>query len=68
MAIARKSIRRNAIWQEKKNPDLNTLIAERAYRIFKNKGCSHGHDLDDWLEAERQVLVELKRNRGSRLL
>ena len=29
-------------------------IALRAYRRFEERGCEHGHDLDDWLEAERE--------------
>lgn len=30
-------------------------IAARAYEIFLKRGASHGHDLDDWLEAEREL-------------
>jgi hypothetical protein len=30
-------------------------IAGRAYELFKARGGLHGHDLDDWLEAERQI-------------
>ena len=30
-------------------------IAKRAYEIYQNRGGSHGADLDDWLEAERQL-------------
>jgi hypothetical protein len=31
------------------------LIARRAYQRFQKRGGEHGHDLDDWLEAERAV-------------
>jgi hypothetical protein len=31
------------------------LIAETAYRIAELRGFGAGHDLDDWLEAEREV-------------
>jgi HSP20 family protein len=31
-------------------------IARRAYQIFENNGSQHGHDLDDWLKAERELL------------
>ena len=34
------------------NPD---AVAKRAYEIYQNRGGSHGADLDDWLEAERQL-------------
>jgi hypothetical protein len=30
-------------------------IAERAYRRFEERGGQHGRDLDDWLEAEREL-------------
>ena len=30
-------------------------IARRAYEIYQNRGGDHGADLDDWLEAERQL-------------
>ena len=29
-------------------------IALRAYRRFEERGRQDGHDLDDWLEAERE--------------
>jgi hypothetical protein len=30
-------------------------IALRAYELFEHDGSAHGHDLDHWLEAERQL-------------
>ena len=30
-------------------------IARRAFEIFCERECEHGHDLDDWLQAEREV-------------
>ena len=33
-----------------------TRIAVRAYEIYLERGCREGHELDDWLEAERDVL------------
>jgi hypothetical protein len=30
-------------------------VARRAFEIFCERGCEHGHDLDDWLQAEREV-------------
>jgi hypothetical protein len=40
-------------------------IELRAYYIYLGRGASHGRDLDDWLQAERQVLEELKKNKAS---
>ena len=35
-------------------------ISERAYALYEQHGREDGHALDDWLEAERQVI-----NQGS---
>ena len=32
------------------------LIRVRAYRFFEERGCEHGHDLEDWLRAEAEIL------------
>ncbi len=33
-------------------------IAERAYEIFVAGGGQHGHDVENWLEAESELLNE----------
>ena len=38
-------------------------IERRAYQIYVGRGGSDGHDLDDWLQAERQVAEEIKKKR-----
>ena len=38
-------------------------IARRAYEFYLARGCADGHDVDDWLSAER----ELKNGSGSRV-
>jgi hypothetical protein len=30
-------------------------IARRAYELFEQRGPEHGHDIDDWLQAEREL-------------
>jgi hypothetical protein len=30
-------------------------VARRAHELFQARGGRHGHDLDDWLEAEREI-------------
>jgi HSP20 family protein len=32
-------------------------IANRAYDLFEHRGGDHGHDLEDWLTAESELLV-----------
>lgn len=30
-------------------------IQERAYQLYVNRGQEPGHELDDWLQAEREM-------------
>jgi len=39
-------------------------IAKKAYERYLNRGQLDGYDLDDWLEAEQQVLAELGAEAG----
>lgn len=34
-------------------------ISRRAYELYQLRGTSHGHDTEDWLAAERQVLADM---------
>mgnify|MGYP003482795860 FL=1 len=34
--------------------DRQQQIARRAYELHVVRGCQHGRDLDDWLDAERE--------------
>jgi len=31
-------------------------IAARAYSLFLERGRAHGHDWEDWLQAEKELL------------
>ena len=35
------------------------LIAKRAYELYSERGYRHGFALDDWLEAEREIVSQL---------
>jgi Protein of unknown function (DUF2934) len=39
--------------------DLHILIAKRAHDLYSERGYRHGSALDDWLEAEREVLSQI---------
>ena len=30
-------------------------VAQRAFELYCERGCQHGHDIEDWLQAERDV-------------
>jgi len=38
-------------------PDRDVRIAELAYYKAESRGFEPGHELDDWLEAEREFLL-----------
>ncbi len=39
--------------------DLHVLIAKRAYELYGERGYRDGSALDDWLEAEREILSQI---------
>jgi hypothetical protein len=50
--------------QEPKAPPLpsderHLLIAKRAYEIYADRGYRHGYALENWLDAEREILSRL---------
>jgi hypothetical protein len=41
---------------DEQSQDFYARISERAYALYEEHGREDGHALEDWLEAERQVL------------
>jgi hypothetical protein len=39
--------------------DLHVLIAKRAYELYGERGYRGGSALDDWLDAEREILSQI---------
>jgi hypothetical protein len=39
--------------------NIGSQIAQRAYEIFEKEGHGHGHDWDDWFQAETEVVQSL---------
>ena len=35
---------------------LHDQIETRAHEIYVERGCEPGHELDDWLQAEREIM------------
>ena len=35
------------------------VVARKAFELFERRGGDHGHDVEDWLEAERMVMEEI---------
>ncbi len=36
--------------------DRHARITDRAYELYAERGCRQGYALDDWLEAEREIV------------
>jgi hypothetical protein len=34
---------------------IDSDIARRSYTLYEERGNEHGHDVDDWLQAEREL-------------
>ena len=49
------------------SPELQARIAERAYNLYEKRGHQAGHDLEDWLQAEREVLQQEEAKQIGRL-
>jgi hypothetical protein len=41
---------------DRQSQDIHMRISDRAYALFEVRGRNDGHALEDWLEAEQQVL------------
>lgn len=53
-----------AVTTQKDNPqegaisdELQERIAERAYELYLKRGCREGCDVEDWVDAEREILT-----------
>lgn len=57
-ALADESIRAEEALREGSQKTKSQLIAHRAYHLWLQRGCTHGHDMKDWLEAERELAEE----------
>lgn len=43
-------------------------IAQRAHERFVERGCEHGHSVEDWLHAERELMVGREQRPGAKKL
>jgi len=39
-------------------PELEEMIRRRAYEIYQARGSEDGHEMDHWLEAEKEIRAE----------
>ena len=55
-ATASRQVHREAGERSISSDHAIELIRARAYRLFESRGQQPGHALDDWLQAEREIL------------
>jgi len=44
--------------QDAESHPTNEEIEERAYQLYIERGRADGHDIEDWLRAEQELLVK----------
>jgi hypothetical protein len=37
--------------------DLEAQVRQRAYQLFQERGCTPGHENEDWLQAEHEIMA-----------
>jgi hypothetical protein len=52
------------ISRDSNTANLETEIRRRAYELYERRGCTPGHESEDWLIAEREV-VERYQHQGA---
>ena len=57
-----------AVTSQKDNPQEGALsderqerIAKRAYELYLERGCREGCDVEDWVDAEQEILTVPRR-------
>ncbi|HEV8540098.1 MAG TPA: DUF2934 domain-containing protein, partial [Nitrospiraceae bacterium] len=56
---------RSILWHEPDEAEFKARVARKAYELFERRGCAPGHDLEDWVQAERLVREEMSRDESS---
>jgi len=47
-------------FEQPENGPSHEEIAKRAYKLFEKKGRAPGHDMENWLQAEAQLMADRK--------
>ena len=50
-----------SLWQKGINSGLKDEICRRAYELYEQRGGEHGHDVEDWLRAEKEITRQKSR-------
>ena len=58
--IAKSKPRQPRSIKTAQSSDIENRIRDRAYQLYEQRGSVDGFALDDWLQAETEVMRELK--------
>jgi hypothetical protein len=47
------------------SPELEVKIRERAYELYETRGREDGHDIEDWLRAEEEIMEQKVRPKAA---
>ena len=53
--MAKSKKKTDQLLPDQSAPVKDSEVARRAYDLYLARGCEHGHDLDDWLQAEHDL-------------
>jgi Protein of unknown function (DUF2934) len=45
--------------------DIRERVAQRTFQLYEGRGREDGHDVEDWLQAEQEVIRHLAAERGA---
>ena len=62
-AAASPEISKNAPSPSPTPIDLQAQIRQRAYALYVEQGCTPGHETEDWIKAEREILTQLNQQK-----
>ena len=50
---------------ESMDQEMREQIEKRAYELFEARGAEHGHDVEDWVRAESEILQPTRLHRAA---
>jgi hypothetical protein len=51
---------------QQQQPNAQQTIQERAYELYMKRGQEPGHELEDWVQAEREVRQRQNQSQNQR--
>lgn len=54
--IAKSKTKHRRSIKTAESSDIENRIRDRAYRLYEQRGCVDGFALDDWFQAEAEIL------------